>query len=650
MPTSVLCVDDDRNLVQILAKALSGEGYAVRTARDGEEALAAFRAAPPDLVLLDLLLPRRDGFGVLEAIRALPAPAGDTPAILLTGCSRTPEYEARAESLRGALLTKPVPLELLLANVRKQLVGRVGAAEPQEPSAARLAGSLAELPFPALLHQLHGLRASGALVLRSGKKRKGIQFRDGRPVAVKSNLVSECLGQVLVRMGRIDEPSLRESIQRMQRGEGLQGEILVAMQVLDEQELVTALRIQAEEKLFEIFEWADGQFEFARGSRIQGAHALPHEHSPADVIVGGVRSRFPLARVDAFLHAHADARVVAGEMPFYRYQEIDLGPAQEEMLERLSRSPRVRDLLPADADSRRLLYALLTAEMVQLEAADARGSRPSHGPAPDSAAAAARARLAAAGVGSGRGNGADDADAGLRSELTGLAERMRDANFFEVLGVATDADDTEVRRAYVDLAKRTHPDRYSGRSEAVRRLAEEIFGRVSQAHQTLAVESAREEYRMQLVHGARIEAELDEGRRALAAEQQFQKGMQSLRGRGFGEAFQCFKRAVELYPDEGEYLAHLGWARYLSAPDDTGAQQEAIRALRRAAKLAPDSEKPYLFLGQLFKGSGQNELAERMFVRAVQQNSDCVEALRELRLINLRREKQKGLVRKLLRR
>jgi CheY-like chemotaxis protein/tetratricopeptide (TPR) repeat protein len=639
MPHTVLCVDDDRNLCQIMAKALTGEGYAVRTARDGDEALAAFQSTPPDLVVLDLLLPRRDGFGVLEAIRALPAPMSETPAILLSGCSRTPEYEERAGALRAnAFLTKPVPLDLLLASVRRELDGR----EAPAVAPARLAGSLAELPLPALLHQLHGMRATGALVLRSGKKRKGIQIRDGRPVAVKSNLVSECLGNLLIRMGRIDDQSLCESLQRMQRGEGLQGEILVAMQVLAEEELVTALRIQATEKLFEIFEWSDGQFEFARGGRIQGASALPHDYSAADVIVGGVRSRFPLARVDAFLRANADARIVASEMPFYRYQEIDLGPGQERMLEAIARSPRVRDLLPADEDSRRLLYGMLAAELVQLERANGAATVAE---APDAAAAAARARLAAAGLHS------DPEEAGIRAELTALSERMRGADFFEVLGVDRDASDADVRRAYVDLAKRTHPDRFSGRGEVVRRLAEEVFGLVSQAHQTLEDAAGRERYRVELVQGARLDAELDEGRRALGAEQLYQKGVAALRAKSFGEAVAAFRKAVELFPEEGEYLALLGWTRYLGAPDDGSAVQEAVRVLRRAAKLAPDSEKPYLFLGQIYKGIGHAELAERMFVRAVQLNSDCVEALRELRLINLRREKQKkGLVRRFLRR
>ena len=66
MPHSVLCVDDDRNLCQIIAKALEGEGYRVLKAHDGDAGLAAFDAETPDLVLMDLLLPGKDGFEVVE--------------------------------------------------------------------------------------------------------------------------------------------------------------------------------------------------------------------------------------------------------------------------------------------------------------------------------------------------------------------------------------------------------------------------------------------------------------------------------------------------------------------------------------------------------------------------------------------------------
>ena len=648
MPHSVLCVDDDRSFCQIIAKALVGEGYSVRTAHDGEEALASFRAEPPDLVLLDVLLPKRDGFGVLADIRGLGNGAADTPALLISGCSRSPEYVERAQSLRaGALLTKPVPLDALLEHVRKALEGAprvqpgAGAVRP-EP---RLSGSLAELPFPALLHHLHGLRASGALLLRSGKRRKGIQMRDGHPVAVRSNLVGECLGNLLVRMGRIDEAALKESLQRMERGEGLQGEIFVAMEVLSEDEVMNALRVQAEEKLFEIFEWSDGTFEFKRGGRLKGASALALERSPANLIVEGVRSRFPLARIDAYLEANAGAAVGGSESPFYQFQDVDLGASDREVLERLGTAPRLGELLGADEDTRRLVYGLLAAELVELR----RSPPGAHGAARvhADAVAAARARLAAA-----RSQAGDPRETATRTELAAMAERMRGCNFFEILGVPRDAGDEAVRSAYVDLAKRTHPDRFSGSSDAIKRLAEEVFGFVSRAFEALSHGRRREAYRLELIRGARIERELEEGRRALAAEHEFQQGETALRARRYREASEAFKRAVELYPQEGEYLAYLGWVRFLGAPDDPAACGEAIKALRQAAKLAPDSEKPYLLLGRLLKAIGHAAAAERMFVKAVQLKSDCVEALRELRLINLRRGRGRGrgLVRRLLRR
>jgi DNA-binding response OmpR family regulator len=76
----ILCVDDDRNLCEILARALRLEGFEVVLAHDGDTALVAAREHAPDLVLLDLLLPKRDGFAVLEALREEPASA-ETPVV-----------------------------------------------------------------------------------------------------------------------------------------------------------------------------------------------------------------------------------------------------------------------------------------------------------------------------------------------------------------------------------------------------------------------------------------------------------------------------------------------------------------------------------------------------------------------------------------
>ena len=78
--------------------------------------------------------------------------------------------------------------------------------------------------------------------------------------------------------------------------------------------------------------------------------------------------------------------------------------------------------------------------------------------------------------------------------------------------------------------------------------------------------------------------------------------------------------------------------------------EEALEHVKRGIKLAGDREKPYLLMGRLCKATGRADAAERMFTRAVQIQPNCVEALRELRLINMRRQKQKGIIGRLLRR
>jgi CheY-like chemotaxis protein/curved DNA-binding protein CbpA len=649
---TVLCVDDDRNLCQILSKALSGEGYLVRTAHDGDEAVASLREEPPDLLLLDLLLPKRDGFAVLETIRGLEGDAAKVPVILLSGCLNSPQYVERAQALgASALLTKPVPLEELLQTVASHL-RTTARAKPSQAKPLPLSGSLADVPFPALLHHLHGLRASGVLQLQHGKRKKSLQLRDGYPAAVKSNLISECLGNFLVRTGRITDTDLSESIRRLKAGEGLQGEILVAMQVLSEDEVGAALAAQAEEKLFEIFEWSGGGFEVQLGATLEGGSGLPLERSPANVILHGVRKRFPIARVDAFLATNAGRFVAQGESPFYRFQEIDLEPAEAQLLAELDGSRSVADLLASAEGLRRTLYALIVTDLLELVGGTMEAKTlppPAVKPASQSRAEAkSRSRMDAKPADA-PPRLPDPAEEVLRAELTAMAERLRGRSYFEILGVNERANDEDIRSAYVLLAKRTHPDRYSGASEPVKRLAEEIFGLVSKAYEHIGDGRRRLEYVMAQRQGVLDAAALDEGQRALQAELQFQQGEARLRGRQHAAAAECFGLAVKLYPEEGEYHAHFGWAEYLANPNDDAVVNRAVLRIKQGAKLAPDRDKPFLFLGRIYQARGRGDVAQKMFTRAVSNKPDCIEALRELRLLHMRREKEKGLIGRLLR-
>ena len=85
MAISVLVAEDDKNIAELLQLYLEKEGYAVTVAQDGGSALSKFRSIHPDLVLLDVMMPVMDGWGVCKAIRS----DSQTPIIMLTAKGET---------------------------------------------------------------------------------------------------------------------------------------------------------------------------------------------------------------------------------------------------------------------------------------------------------------------------------------------------------------------------------------------------------------------------------------------------------------------------------------------------------------------------------------------------------------------------------
>ncbi len=92
MVKTVLVVEDEPNIVLSLEYVIKKAGYEVRVARDGEEALKAVEEAAPDLILLDVMIPNRDGYDVCQTIRANPA-WNDINIIMLTARGREVERE-----------------------------------------------------------------------------------------------------------------------------------------------------------------------------------------------------------------------------------------------------------------------------------------------------------------------------------------------------------------------------------------------------------------------------------------------------------------------------------------------------------------------------------------------------------------------------
>ena len=122
MAQSVLVVDDEPNIRLSLEFLMRKAGFAVRSAADGEEALAAISEDPPDLVLLDVTMPRKSGYEVCEAVRADPALAG-VRILMLTARGRDIEREKGLAMGADDYVTKPFSTQDVLARAKALLGG-----------------------------------------------------------------------------------------------------------------------------------------------------------------------------------------------------------------------------------------------------------------------------------------------------------------------------------------------------------------------------------------------------------------------------------------------------------------------------------------------------------------------------------------------
>ena len=126
MSHRVLIVDDEPNIVISLEFLLKREGFAMSVARDGEAALEAIRSERPDLVVLDVMMPKLDGYAVLQAVRGDPELAG-TRILMLTAKGREAEQKKGLALGADAYMPKPFSTHELIANVRRLL----GAETPK---------------------------------------------------------------------------------------------------------------------------------------------------------------------------------------------------------------------------------------------------------------------------------------------------------------------------------------------------------------------------------------------------------------------------------------------------------------------------------------------------------------------------------------
>lgn len=687
MSKTILIVDDDRGVQRLLADALAAEGFSVIVERDGEWALKTFESKPIDAVVLDLLIPALNGFQVAERIRA--TPRGRTvPLVLVSGIYKSLAHAAEAKKRYGVVdyLDKPLNLTRLIDGLRRafgddypspgdadkerdridrKAPERFAAPEAREEvseverSAGQFRGlqvtkgTLQKTTFAELVAELFRWRATGALLLQREKVKKIVYFKDGQPVFVKSNLLSECLGKLMVREKMITEAECEESLQRMKAAGRQQGTVLIEMGRISPHNLVYALELQLSTKLYDVFSWTDGEYQFNPKAEAPPS-PVQLEKTAAQIIYEGVTRAYDPARLAQALGAVDELFVHPAEDPILRFQEAGLDDEELQLFQEVDGKKTVAQLrakrLLSDERFSAFLYAMRCAQMLDIKAQRARNAVPPPPPVPKLRPPAAPPPL----VGSRTRPPpppppeAAKRDAPLpaqderevRERLAAQVAAMKKLNHFEILGVPRDSTAADVKRAYFKLAKECHPDKhFASASAEVKRLAGEVFAMLQNASDVLQDDEERTKYVSELDGGGKKAKVLpgkkdvgDEVNRILAAEGKFQRGEELLRKKYFQEAIEAFKEAVSLYPDEGEFHAYLGWALFEATPNDDKVAQQALDTIEVAVRLNPKLDKSYLFAGFVYKATGRPDKAEKQFEKAIQCNPDCTEALRELRL------------------
>jgi DNA-binding response OmpR family regulator/cytochrome c-type biogenesis protein CcmH/NrfG len=726
---TILVVEDDKSVQRLLAEVLEEEGFNVITERDGEWALRTFETKDVDFIVLDILIPVMNGFQVAEKIRKT-VKGREIPILMISGIYRGVNHRLDAMRKYGVVeyLDKPLQMEKFLdvlretfgseypsavaAQAEREAIDRKApepyaspeSKEEQEEveehakefkSVARR-GRLEETSFPELLAEIYRNREDGALLLKRDRLKKIVYFKGGYPVFVKSNLLNECLGKVMVREKMITDDECEESLRKMKESGRQQGTVLIEMGCISPHNLQYALELQLEVKIFDLFGWEEGGYQFNPKSTVPPT-TVSLDDTTAAIIHVGVRKRYKLERLKKIMDDFLDLYVVPHPDPLFRFQDMDLDEDEENFVSRLRGDLTLREILDLGLNKERayqIVYALKCAGMVTIEEEpseeasgemealkeevvtdrqknlverEAAAEEPAEGedleapappeppeppptpPKPPPVRERVKGRLTEhGGVPVPQLTGEDRIDAklspeerSLREQLAQQAMEMKKQDYFEILGVSKNASHAEIKKAYFSLAKQYHPDRlYASASADIRSLADEIFNVISTAHDVLSDDARREQYMEELSSGTKRDVS-SEVSNILSAEGCFQKGEIALRKREYGKARDLFEEACKLCPEEGEFHAFMGWAVFQSDPKNEEAVRTARDQLNQAISLNPKVDKAYLFLGYIYKAMNYKEMAESEFEKAIQVNPDCTEALRELRLISMRRKGRK---------
>jgi curved DNA-binding protein CbpA len=518
---------------------------------------------------------------------------------------------------------------------------------------ATATGTLGATPIANLLIYALDRRLTGTLVIEDPQARKSaVSFQTGAPVKVKLPEPVALLSEVLVGMRAIDTPSATDIYGIAEKDSRLFGSVLLERTDVDAATLGDALIEQVAQKL----QWLSMLPPLAVYGYYDGQDFLREFGGPEGAAVD------PLVMIWRVLRLPGDLAIVDGTLSRLGSREVRLHPRSR--VGRFGFDPRERgivDVLRAkpqsipsligtgilpEAQLKRVLYALVITRHLDLGAGTSPVGVEGSGAIIAPLAATAKAPISPNSPAAPASPRAADAVpppshvSELRSAVTRRSEALNGQNYYEILGIDSNASTGAVQAAFFQLAKKWHPDRLSPELGELRDVAIRIFARMTEAHQVLSNDEQRREYERLLREGGASDDDQEEVKRVLRAANAFQKAEVFIRRGSLAEAESQAALAVENDPGQAEYVAL--YADILSQKPElarSGNFQVLLKMVNEAKKKHPENARVLLYRARVLKRAGDLDGAYAEFRAVAQRDANNVEAAREVRIHQMRKGK-----------
>jgi curved DNA-binding protein CbpA len=537
-------------------------------------------------------------------------------------------------------------------------------------SVAFAPGTLERTPLIYLLASIVDRQLSGTLVFETeAGEKSALSFAAGAPSKLKTAEVFARLGALLVEFGYLDAATCEQSYAEAKAVGSLHGNHLVQTGVIGADTLEHALRTQLLRKL----QWAcalppstaygfyDNQDFLARWAG-QGVRL-----SPLLAIWHLVRNCSQLPDFAERLACHASQPVMLARGA--KLVAFGFDAAECAVLETIAHEPKPfvalrRANRVSEPVLQRLIYVLSLTRHLELQGEGERPPLLGFGSslldcvgrldsAPGRCSAAPPVSISDP-IGSQPpsvasqqdappdGDGKDAELAERRRLIRDLASRYDTIDHYELLGIARDATAAQIQAAFLEAAKRYHPDKLGAELADLRTPSAKLFARVAEARQTLSDPNARQQYDARLdQRQPRDQSEQDEQQRIheiVNAATSFQKAEVFFKKRMLAAAEQEARRAYEADPEQAEYLALLAWIN-ANKPDSANLLSDVLFQLNTAVRMSPESEKTRFYRAQVLSRLGRNLEAVADYKFVVGKNPHNIDAQRELRLWEMRQKK-----------